>query len=111
MTKDQKDIKKSRFNSLLIEGTKYKTLFTEKFKNRVKWERPNENEYYSAIPGTILKIYVKEGDKVSAGDQMFILESMKMKNKIAFNKDGIVKKIYAIENQKIPKNFLMLELE
>ncbi len=111
MIKDQKDIKKSRFNSLLIEGTKYKTFFTEKFKNRVKWEQADDRKYYSAIPGTILKICVKEGDKVSAGDQMFTLESMKMKNKIIFAKDGIVKKIYAVKNQKIPKRFLMLELE
>ncbi|MDA3779376.1 MAG: acetyl-CoA carboxylase biotin carboxyl carrier protein subunit, partial [Bacteroidales bacterium] len=95
MTKNQKNIITPRFNSLLIEGTRYKTYFTKKYKNRIKWEKPNDKKYYSSIPGTILKVNIKEGDKVSAGDQMFILESMKMKNKILLEKTGIVKKIYA----------------
>ncbi|MEA3316874.1 MAG: acetyl-CoA carboxylase biotin carboxyl carrier protein subunit [Bacteroidota bacterium] len=112
MTKDQnKELKKSRFNSLVIEGAKYKTYFTEKFKKREKWEYPNDNKIFSDIPGTIIKINVKEGDKVSEGDKMLVLESMKMKNKLLFTKSGTVKKIYVVKEQKIPKKFLMVELE
>ena len=42
---------------------------------------------------------------------MMVLEAMKMKNKILFTQNGVVKKIYVSENEKIPKNHLMIELK
>jgi biotin carboxyl carrier protein len=36
---------------------------------------------------------------------------MKMKNKILFPSDGVVKKIYIKESEKIPKGKLIMELE
>ena len=40
------------------------------------------------MPGNILRIDVKEGDKVKAGQTLLILEAMKMENEIAAPKDG-----------------------
>ncbi|WBW97949.1 biotin/lipoyl-containing protein [Oceanirhabdus sp. W0125-5] len=42
------------------------------------------------MPGTILKVNVKEGDSFKAGDVLFILEAMKMENEIKAQKDGKV---------------------
>jgi len=42
------------------------------------------------IPGTILKIEVKEGDSVKKGDVILILEAMKMENEILAPVDGTV---------------------
>lgn len=42
------------------------------------------------MPGNILRIDVKEGDKVKAGQTLLILEAMKMENEIAAPKDGTV---------------------
>ena len=106
-----KEAPKARYNTLVIDGEKYKTLLTEKYKNRQKWEKPNIKEVYSQIPGTVLKIYVEEGQKVKEGDLMMTLEAMKMKNKIEFPIDGVVKKVYVKEDQKIPKGHLMIELK
>ena len=104
---------KVRFSSLIIQdqGAKYKTLLTEKYKNRRKWEKPDQKKICSDIPGTIIKIYVEEGQKVKAGEVMVVLEAMKMKNKIEFPIDGIVKKVYVKEDQRIPKGFVMIELK
>ena len=110
-TEKEQDCKKSHFNMLNINGEKYRTILTEKFKNRKKWEYPNPKLICSQIPGTILKICVKEGDKVSEGDSMIVLESMKMKNKLEFHMDGVVKKIHVEENERIPKSHLMVELK
>lgn len=109
--KEQDDDQKVRFSTFLIDGDKYRTLLTEKFKNRKKWENPDERKIYSEIPGTIIKIHVEEGQKVKNGDLMLILEAMKMKNKILFLSDGVVKKIHVSESEKIPKGKLMIELE
>ena len=45
------------------------------------------------MPGNILRIDVKEGDKVKAGQTLLILEAMKMENEIASPKDGTVVQI------------------
>ncbi len=45
------------------------------------------------MPGTILGIKAKPGDKVSKGDTIVILEAMKMENEIAAPEDGVVASI------------------
>ncbi|MFR2341412.1 MAG: biotin/lipoyl-containing protein [Ruminococcus sp.] len=45
------------------------------------------------MPGNILRIDVKEGDKVKAGQTLLILEAMKLENEIAAPKDGTVVQI------------------
>lgn len=110
---ENKDALKTRYSSLMIQiqGAKYKTLLTEKYKNRKKWENPDINKVFSDIPGTVVKVYVEEGQKVKEGDLMMILEAMKMKNRIYFPKDGTVKKIHVKEEERVPKGFLMIELK
>jgi len=44
----------------------------------------------SPLPGTILDIFVKMGDKVTIGQQILLLEAMKMENNIESDKAGIV---------------------
>jgi biotin carboxyl carrier protein len=55
-------------------------------------------------------IDVKEGQEVKEGDLVMILEAMKMLNKIYCPMDGIVKKIYISDEEKVPKGHLMIEL-
>lgn len=48
----------------------------------------------SPMPGTILDVKVKEGDKVKKGQVLMILEAMKMENEIMASSDGQVKTVY-----------------
>ena len=102
---------KMRYKSLVIDGTKYRTHLNYKFEKRRAWEDPDSRKITSSIPGTVIKIFVKEGQVVKEGDQMLILEAMKMKNKIMFNADGTVKTIHVKEGEKVPKDFLMVEMK
>ncbi|MEA1897165.1 MAG: biotin/lipoyl-containing protein [Bacteroidota bacterium] len=102
--------KVSRFKSIVIEGTKYKTHLTTKFSNRKKWEKLNANQIFSFIPGTILKVKVKEGQKVKKGALGLIFEAMKMKNRVYIPKDGIVKKVNIKEGDFVPKGLLLIEM-
>jgi acetyl-CoA carboxylase biotin carboxyl carrier protein len=53
------------------------------------------------ITGTVWKIEVKVGDKVTAGQTLVILESMKMEMPIEAEQDGEVKEIRCKESQPV----------
>jgi biotin carboxyl carrier protein len=48
----------------------------------------------SEIPGKILKVLVTEGSKVSVGDTVVTIESMKMELEIKSPRNGVVEKVY-----------------
>lgn len=47
----------------------------------------------SPMPGQIKSIFVREGDRVTIGQKLLIMEAMKLENKIPAKSNGIVKKI------------------
>lgn len=94
-----------------ILSMKYKTKLTNKFENRTKYKAPNPKHILSYIPGTIVELYVKKGQKVKEGESLLILEAMKMRNQIKMPYDGKIKSIKVAEGDRIPKNHLMIELE
>lgn len=93
-----------------ILSMKYRTRLNKKFINRTKYEEPNPREVRSYIPGTIVDLKVKKGQKVKEGETILHLEAMKMINEIPMPFDGKIKKINVELGQKIPKNFIMIEL-
>ena len=54
---------------------------------------------------------VKEGDKVSKGDIVVILESMKMLNEIISEYDGVVTKVEIPGNVYVPVGHPLIEME
>lgn len=57
-------------------------------------------EILAPLPGTI-SLQVAEGDTVSEGDTIFILEAMKMENEIAATASGTVKAIYVSDGDSV----------
>ena len=96
---------------IVVNGTEYLTTYNKKYINRKVWSEPNLNHIISYIPGTIVDIQIKEGQVVEAGGIILTLEAMKMNNSIQMPFDGKIVKINVEKGQKIPKNFLMVEIE
>ncbi len=96
---------------LQIGETEYRTTLTKKFENRKFYKPADPKMILSYIPGTILKIFVKEGKKMEEGEAILILEAMKMRNIVTIPVAGKLKKIYVKEGETIPKNFLIAEVE
>ncbi|MHB9140639.1 MAG: acyl-CoA carboxylase biotin carboxyl carrier protein subunit, partial [Paludibacter sp.] len=71
----------------------------------------NPNVIQSIIPGTIISIFVKEGDVVTEGSPLLILEAMKMLNRIEMPFTARIKKINVELGVRIPRECLMIELE
>lgn len=94
-----------------VLSLKYKTQTTKKFENRTVYKAPNPDEIKSYIPGTIVDIFVEEGQEVEEGESILILEAMKMRNQIAMPRTGIIKSIQVVVGDKIPKNHVMVVIE
>lgn len=103
--------KNQEFVEFAVTARKYKTLLSNKFKNRKVWVDPNPYEIQSFIPGTIIEISVQEGDVVQEGEPLLILEAMKMQNNIQMPFTARIKKINVNVGDRIPKDMLMIELE
>ena len=51
------------------------------------------NQVQAPLPGVIVAVLVKPGDKVSRGQELCTLEAMKMKNAIKSSREGTIKTI------------------
>lgn len=103
--------KKVELVDFAILSMKYQTKLTKKFVNRKFYEAPNPNHIISYIPGTVIEVFVKPGDKIKAGDSVLILEAMKMMNQITMPHDGVIKAVHVNDGDRIPKHQLMIEIE
>lgn len=102
---------KPKFHTLEVQGTKYKTFVNKKYLNRKKWEQENEKHILSYIPGTILEVLVKNGDKVKKNQPLLKLEAMKMENTIFAPFNGKLKKVNVETGNRVPKGTVMIEFE
>ena len=73
----------------------------DKQETKLHDKNSNDDSVISPMPGTILAVKVSVGDKVKTGDQLLVLESMKMKNMINSPKDGIISKILVSEGDSV----------
>jgi len=60
-----------------------------------------EGDVTTPMPGAVVKIKVKIGDKVEAGDTVLIVEAMKMENEVHTPVSGVVEKIYVAEGDSV----------
>ena len=61
------------------------------------------------IPGVIISINVKEGDSVSVGQEVCVLEAMKMKNSIRANRAGKIAAVRVSVGDQVRKGQALLE--
>lgn len=61
------------------------------------------------IPGVIDSIKVREGEEVKNGQELLILEAMKMKNAIRATRDGKIERIYVSVGDQVPHNHVLLD--
>ncbi len=65
----------------------------------------------SPLPGSIVKVNVKVGDKVNIGDELLTMESMKMENSIKAEVAGTVKAVLVSAGQNVMQDDKLLEIE
>ena len=63
------------------------------------------------LPGRVIDIKVKVGDEVKAGQEVVVLEAMKMENSITSDVSGKVKQVLAQVGENVPTDAPLLEIE
>jgi len=64
----------------------------------------------SPLPGLIIDVKVKEGEKVRAGQNVVVMEAMKMENQIQATIDGTVKKIFVKKGDNVAEGDTLVEI-
>ncbi len=68
-------------------------------------------ELRSPLPGVIFEVNVKEGDTVKAGQQVLILEAMKMENSIQAERAGVIEKINCKKGDSVLEGNVLLTIK
>ncbi len=66
------------------------------------------NTVRAPIPGVIVNILVKSGDQVTHGQELLIIEAMKMKNTIRSSRNGLVAEIHVAPGQTVVHNEILV---
>ncbi len=79
--------------------------------NRGSDELDDIRKIASPMPGKVVKIPVKVGDSVKAGDTVIVVSAMKMESEYKVQKDRIVKEILVKEGDIVDGNQVLVVVE
>ena len=65
----------------------------------------------TAMPGSIVEVKVKAGDKVNAGDAVLVIEAMKMENEIQASVTGFVVAVHVKKGDTVTPDESLLEIQ
>ena len=86
---------------------------TAKFDKYMLEEKPADLSKFllAPMPGKIVSINVKDGQKVKSGENLLVLEAMKMENLITSTKDSKIKKINVKPNDAVEVDQILIEFD
>jgi biotin carboxyl carrier protein len=64
-------------------------------------EAEGRQQIVAPMPGKVVRLLVKAGDRVEAGQGLLVVEAMKMQNEIRSPKSGVVERVFAKEGQPV----------
>jgi biotin carboxyl carrier protein len=79
--------------------------------NRKKDDGEDENVISSPMPGKVVKVLVKEGDQVKAGQTVVVVSAMKMESEYKVKQDRVVKRVLVKEGDTVNGDQPMVIIE
>jgi len=102
--------------SFEVNGTVREVMIVDekqavKSDNKLKADKKNPAHVGSSIPGTIEKVFVKEGEKVEINQPLLVIEAMKMETTIVAKQAGTIDKIYVKDKDRVNTGDLLISFE
>jgi len=97
--------------TISLNDTVYETTFTKKYAHRKPYQPKDPSRLTAIIPGLILAPIARPGDQVRRGQDLLILEAMKMQNHITAHDDVTVKAVHVAPGDTVTKGQLLMEFE
>ena len=63
------------------------------------------------LPGVVIRVAVKPGERVKAGDLLAVIEAMKMEHAIRAPHDGVVRAVKYQAGERVPEGAALIELD
>jgi biotin carboxyl carrier protein len=101
---------------VLLRGQLYEVEIEDERQRRLRQASEIENapggEYLlkAPMPGLIVAVPVAEGETVTRGQNLVILESMKMQNELRSPRDGVVHRVRAKVGERVEQNQVLVTL-
>lgn len=73
-------------------------------------ETGDAGSIYAPLPGLILDVMVKEGDTVKSGQNIMVMEAMKMENQVQAPHDGTVSKVVVQKGDTVAEGDLLANI-
>ena len=80
-------------------------------RGREETQRGGPTEVHAIIPGVVVSVSVVAGDAVVAGQQLLVVEAMKMQNELRAPRDGVISRVAVGAGVTIEVGDLLLVLE
>ncbi|MEY2800270.1 MAG: hypothetical protein RI934_1258 [Bacteroidota bacterium] len=99
-----------------VNGNKYDLVMKDQYDDLLKslgidaGAAKKINDIKAPMPGLVLKVLVKDGDVIKKGDNLLVLEAMKMENSIKAPADATIKAVKITAGDKVEKNQVMILL-
>ena len=68
-------------------------------------------ELAAPMPGQVRSVNVTEGDAITKGQTLLVLEAMKMEIRIQAPRDGMIRKLFVKQGQTVEREQVLIELE
>lgn len=100
---------------LSLDGVPEETLFEplDSYQAKAGQQRKKANapgHVSAAMPGSVVDVLVKEGDKVSVGQGVLVTEAMKMENEIQAIIAGTVSQVYVQKGDRVTPGEILVEI-
>lgn len=76
-----------------------------------KGEKAKKRDIKTSMPGRVVKVLVREGEKVKEGQAILVLEAMKMQNEIKSPQSGIITRINPKVGDSVEAGTLLYSVE